>query len=236
MDITSPLLLSMGIRDREVLGWIQTKAPLLLAIGMKPIRDVRSETQKRQVVRAARVGRDRGVVNRADFGHSVRLVAVRGHDNTVLRDADVVVVDEEERDEGTLQRRTVRRGRRADALLTLLKYKSITERQFAAAESLRADMEATVARSGGSSDVLHLAPWERGGVNGRQIQACAKVRDALAGIEPRDHLTVAWMLGGGTVTGMAVYARVSDVWVTASLRRALDALVAFYDIEETTAA
>jgi hypothetical protein len=35
---------------------------------------------------------------------------------------------------------------------------------------------------------------------------------------------------------VAAYARVSDVWVAASLRRALDVLVDFYGTEQVTAA
>jgi hypothetical protein len=235
--ITSPLLLSMGIRDREALGWIQAKAPLLLSIGLKPVRDARLEADKRQHARAARVGRDLGVVDRADFGHSLRMVAVRGHDGAVLREPDVEVADEEDREPGTVRRTTVRRGRRADPLLTLYKYKSITEKQFDAAECLRADMEAAMPRlaGGGQSDV-HLAPWARGGVSGRQMEACATVREALARIGAQDQLTVAWVLAGGTISGLAAYARVSDMWVSASLRRALDVLVDFYDADEQVTA
>ena len=234
--ITSPLLLSMGIRDREVLGWIQAKAPLLLSIGLKPIRDGRVEAEKRQIARASRVGRDRGVINCTDFGHSVRLAAVRGHDNAVLREADVVIGDEEEQDPDCRGRKVVRRGRRVDPLATLYKYKSITENQFAAAECLRRDMEAAVPKlaGGGQSDV-HLAPWARGGVTGSQIRAAAAVREALAAIEPQDRLTVAWVVGGGTIRGLAAYARVREVWATASLRRALDVLVTVYDTAEAAA-
>jgi hypothetical protein len=68
------------------------------------------------------------------------------------------------------------------------------------------------------------------------MEACAAVREAMAGIGAQDQLTVAWVLSGGTISGVAAYARVSDVWVAASLRRALDVLVDFYGTEQVTAA
>ncbi len=234
--LTSPLLRSMGVRDRAMLERLRVKAPLLLAMGLEPVLQARTLASKQQAERVARVGRDRGVIDRADCGHGLRMSAVRSADGTLLREADVAVAEEDAEEPGA--RRKVRRARRADPLATLRTYKSITEQQYDAAERLRAAMEAATPSLGGAaqSDV-HLAPWARIGVTGRQIEACATVRAALTGIAPRDQLALAWVLAGGTIMGLAAFARISDQKAATSLRRALDAVVDFFaDADKETAA
>jgi hypothetical protein len=228
--LNSPLLLSMGIRDRATLDRLQFKTPALLALGLAPLKQARIEAAKAQQARAARVGRDLGVVDRCDFGHAVRLNPVRTRDGTVLREADVKVVDEADETDASNHRRTIRRARRADPLQTLWKYKSITTEQFDAGERLRANAEAATPSPGGwaQSDV-HVAPWARVGVTSRQIEACGAVRAALRAITGTDRLAITWIvLGGGTVRGAALYARICDKTVTSQLRSGLDALVSFY--------
>ena len=234
--IHSPLLLSMGIRDRATLERLQFKTPVLMAMALAPLKQARIEAGRAQFTRAARVGRDLGVVDRCDFGHSLRLSPVKAGDGTVLREADVVVVDEADNTDASNHTRTVRRARRADPLLTLWKYKSITEAQYDAAERLRASVEAATPKTGGwSASDVHTAPWARVGVTRSQIEACASVRAAMLAVDSADRLVITWIvLGGGTVGGVAMFAKICDRTVTNRLRSGLDALVAFY-AEETVA-
>jgi len=170
------------------------------------------------------------VVDRCDFGHSLRLSSVKAGDGTVLREADVVVVDEADNTDASNRTRTVRRARRADPLMTLWKYKSITEAQYDAAERLRASVEAATPKTGGwSASDVHTAPWARVGVTRSQIEACASVRAAMLAVNSADRLIITWIvLGGGTVGGVAMFAKICDRTVTNRLRSGLDALVAFY--------
>ena len=57
---------------------IRAKAPLLLALATKPMRQSRAAAPAEQLARARRVGRDLGVVNRSDYADGIRLVPIPG--------------------------------------------------------------------------------------------------------------------------------------------------------------
>jgi hypothetical protein len=232
--IVSPLLLRMGIRDREMLERLQFRTPLLLAMALEPIRTARAQATAQQRDRVARVGRDRGVVNLADFGAALRLDAVRTRDGTVLREADVLVHDEPE-EPGS--RRRIRRARRADPLDTLLKHGSINRRQHTAAMALRGDCEAATPKlpSCAAQSEVHAVPWARLGVTPSQLTASAAARDALACLRAQHLPVVIWIVGGGTITGYVIYARVHRQTATERLRAGLSELANHYYGQEEAA-
>lgn len=200
--LPSPLLAQMGIRDRAQMERIRFKTPLMFALGLtEPIKRSKLDTERAQQARAARVGRD------------------------VVRD-DVVI---EDAPDPAAPNSILRRARRADPLHTLLEHKSITRRQFDAVEALRADVESGLpSLAGASQSEVHTAPWARLAICDIQVDACASVRDAMAVVPPRHRMVLAWMLGGGTITGFLTFARVSRTTAVQGLRTALDAVAVHY--------
>jgi hypothetical protein len=223
--ISSPLLLSMGIRDREVLGWVQAKAPVFLALALKPILTSKAATADDQMARARRVGRDpRGV---SDYGHSIRLTAMHDYDGRLLRPADVEI---SATGDLTNPNRIVRRARRADSLALLKRIGTISDLDLIACERLRDDLE----RSGrslpaGTLPATRSPPWGRSGVNSEQLIAMAAVRDAMANVAARDRPALLWIVAGGGINGFVRLTGRRRQAVTGSIVAACAALVDHYD-------
>jgi hypothetical protein len=227
-QLTSPLLLRMGIRDRAMLERVRFKAPILLAIGLESIMRARVISAEHQRERAARVGRDRGVVNLCDFGADLRLNPVRAEDGTLLREADVVVRDEAAEEPGA--KRRIRRARRADPLERLLQAGSITRRQYDAAVSLRDHCEGAAPKlpSCVAQSEVHAAPWSRIGISGDQLEFNQAIREAFASVREDCQMVLGWIVGGGTLIGFARYAHVHNQTAADKLRTALTELALHY--------
>jgi Domain of unknown function (DUF6456) len=211
--LDSPLLAQLGVRDRAMVERLQHKAPLLFAQAMEPISGARDRGKQEQQARAARVGRDHGVVNLCDQGHSARTDV----------DVDVSAADPTDPD------RRIRRAFRTDPLDGLRRRNTITSRQFNAAEALRSDIEAAIPGLGGATQSeVHAAPWDRASISDNQVNAAAAVRLALAPLGPHQRLVLTWMCCGGTVSGVCLYAGVSQHTVIEQLRAALDKIVSHY--------
>ncbi|HJZ19568.1 MAG TPA: hypothetical protein VJ226_01340, partial [Bradyrhizobium sp.] len=174
----SPLLLSLGIRDRQTLGSIQAKAPIFLALALEPLRAAKAETLADQAQRISRMGRDNlGIVNGQNFGHSVRQTAIYSHNGELLRAADVEIVDAGDvRNPNSI----LRRARRTDPLETLMRVGTINGRDYEAGEILRQDLERQGAKlPAGTMPARPSPPWNRVGVNDAQREAMFAVREAL---------------------------------------------------------
>jgi hypothetical protein len=225
--IHSPLLLSIGIRDRETLGWIQAKAPLFLSIAMQPIIVAKALERSEQTARANRVGRDpRGPW---DYGPAIRQEPAYDHTGRLLRGPDVELG---EQGDVANPNQVVRRARRVDPLTTLKASGAIRENEFDAAELLRDDMElALTALPGGSMPVARTPPWGRTGVTQIQSEAMARVRAALAAVEnPSDRVVLLWAVAGGSISGLAMLHQKHHQAISASLRAALGCLVDHYGL------
>jgi hypothetical protein len=211
--LDSPLLAQLGVQDRWMVDRLQAKAPVLFAEAMRPITGARDLAEQEQQARIQRVGRDHGVVNLCDQGHSAR--------------ADVEV-DLDAADPANPDSR-IRRAYRTDPLAVLRKRKTISDRQFDAAEALRSDIEAAMpGLAGAAQSEVHLAPWDRAAVHDSQIKAAAAVRLAMAGMVGRRRLVLMWMVCGGTLGGICVYAGITQRTAVEQLQIALDVLVSHY--------
>jgi len=229
--IESPLLLSIGIRDRQALQWIQVKAPLLLAMAMQPLRDAKVAAASDQVVRAYLVGRDSfGMVDGSNYGHGIRQAPAYDHRGELLRPADVEINTE---GDVTNPNRVIRRARRSDPLVTLLRIGTITDVEFDAAESLRNELERQSASlPAGTLPGSRSPPWSRIGISAIQIDAMAAVRDALAAVSRFDRMPLLWVLAGGSIAGFARLSQRHHQAVTQALLRALVELVNHYSEDE----
>jgi hypothetical protein len=227
--IHSPLLLSMGVRDREILGWIQSKAPVYLAMALQPIRAAKKAALAEQMERVSRIGRDHlGVVDKADYGHSIRQIAVRDHNGTAIREADVEIAAQADLSNPN---RVVRRARRTDSLLLLRQGGAISEVEYRAGEMLRDDMErGQTSMAAGTEPSSRPPPWGRIGINAEQIRAIAAVRAAMATVDESDRLALLWLLAGGSVNGFVRYKRCDRARVTSSICRGLVALAKHYGL------
>ena len=105
---------------------------------LRAIPQNRIEERAEQLARARRVGWDAGLVKYSDYGPGIRLGPVRAHDGAMLREADVIVGDAPDL---YAPKRTIRRARRTDHLLVLLREGTIDQRQADAGEMLRNAME-----------------------------------------------------------------------------------------------
>jgi hypothetical protein len=215
--LSSPLLLTMGIRDRWALERIQAKSPLLLALGLEPVSRSKVDADRASLARVMRM-------KRAPPG---RTKDMRDANGRLLRAADEESdIDARDLDHPT---RRIVRTRRADPLHTLLKHKSITARHFDAAEVLRADMEEGTPRMAAAwQSEVHSSPWGKASVSDRQVQAIGQVRSALAAVPRRDRLVLAWMIAGGTISGFKLYARCHADTAVSGLRNALSAVADEY--------
>lgn len=227
MDINSPLLLRMGVRDRAMLERLLFKAPVLMALALEPITRARMDAAGAQTARAARVGRDRGVVDLADYGHSVRLNAALSHCGVLLREADVTVAEEVESPGG---RKRVRRARRADPLDTLVKHGSIRKRHYEAACRLRTDVEGAAPRipSGAMQSEVRAAFGSRLGVSMTQMKHADAMRAAMEAVSRRHRAVVGWLVGGGTISGFCAFAHVHNQTAAHGLKAGLGELADYY--------
>ena len=170
------------------------------------IRSARAADDIARVSRAARVGRDDGVQHGRDYGPGLRLRPMRGRRRGErLRDADVEIEDGPDPDRPN---NTVRRARRSDPLVALLRAQTITAREFDAAELLRDELQAAQASipcTGQAS--IHVQPFRRTGVSDRQVNAAGAARRAMAAVAVVNRAVVLWIVLGGTVEGFALYAR-----------------------------
>ncbi|MEJ0019740.1 MAG: hypothetical protein WDN25_24940 [Acetobacteraceae bacterium] len=170
------------------------------------IRSARAADDIARVARAARVGRDDGVQHGRDYGPGLRLRPMRGRRRGErLREADVEIEDGPDPDRPN---NTVRRARRSDPLVALLRAQTITAREFDAAELLRDELQAaqaTIPCTGQSS--IHVQPFRRTGVSDRQVNAAGAARRAMAAVAVVNRAVVLWIVLGGTVEGFALYAR-----------------------------
>jgi hypothetical protein len=139
------------------------------------IRAARVADELARVARAARVGRDDGVQHGRDFGPGLRLRPARGRRRGErLREADVEIEDGPDPDRPNI---TVRRARRSDPLVALLRAQRITAREFDAAELLRDELQsaqASIPCTGQSS--IHVQPFRRTGISDRQVNAAGAAR------------------------------------------------------------
>jgi hypothetical protein len=180
-----------------------------------------------QLVRARRVGRDLGVVNRSDYGHGIRLAPIRGPGGTILREADVVVGDETDQHRPNV---TVRRARRTDPLEVLKRAGTINAREREAGEMLRDAIERSQpSLPGVSRSEVHIAPWNRVAISERQLKACQCVRRALAVLDNVVAAVVLWIVrDGGTIRGYAALMHVRHTTAAELLHRGLSALADHY--------
>jgi hypothetical protein len=230
LPIHSPLLLSIGIRDRETLGWIQTKAPFFLSMAMQPIIDAKRLQHAEQFARVSRVGRDHlGVVDTADYGHSIRQMAAYDHTGALLRGPHVEL--EERQGDIANPNHVVRRARRVDPLFTLKTNGTVRENEFEAAERLRDDMEmALTTLPGGTVPSARTPPWNRSGFTEGQSQAMARVRGAIEAVSPIDRMALLWTVAGGSIGGLATLNQLHHQTVTSRLHAALGRLVDHYGL------
>lgn len=136
----------------------------------------------------------------ADVGPTLRLEPVEG-----WREADVSV--ETVRDPAAPSR-VIRRAVRADPLLALLRARSITTREFEAAEALRFSLEALtppLGQTGGLS--VQTAAFLRKPISVVSLEACKIAREAAAALGRLQWEAVLWVCLGGSVTGYSAYRR-----------------------------
>jgi hypothetical protein len=198
----SPILERMGIRDRAMLERVRQAAPLMLDLALEPIRLAKETAARAERIRVTRIGRP---IARED-----------------------IEIDHDARDPDKPGRRIVR-ARRADPMHTLLKLGSVSKRQYDAMEALRGSIENSLPALGGAAQSeVHAAPWDRVAVTDQSVAACATIREVMAAVLRQDRLVLAWMAGGGTMSGYVLYAKIQRQRAVKGLRAALDAVATFY--------
>ena len=198
------------------------------------IRQTRIGARAEQVARARRVGRDYGIVATCDYGPGLRLEPVHAHDGALLREADVMVADAPDPD---APKRTIRRARRTDHLLSLLREGTIDRRQADAGELLYNAMErAQCSLPAVSRSEVHVPPWDRTAISEQQLKARRHVDSALAALDNAVTPAVLWVLDGGTIRGYAAFAHVRHMTVADLLCRGLSALADHYRLAVSTVA
>jgi len=96
---------------------------------------------------------------------------------------------------------TIRRARRKDSLLALLRARTIEPYHVEAAERLRADMEASSPSMPGALRFgVHVAPFQVTGIAERHLAAAKSVRKAFAAIGADALPVVDCILRGSTIT------------------------------------
>ncbi len=214
---------------RVRLNRIRAKAPLLLALATEPVRQARTTARTEQLARARHVGRDLGVVNRSDYGPGIRLVPIRGPGGTIVREADVEVVDTPDPDAPKITRR---RARRTDPLEVLIRAGTIDAREREAGEMLRNAIEQSQPSLPGMfRSEIHVAPHDRLAISERQLKAGCHVRKALAALDDVARPAVLWIVrDGGTIRGYAAVAHMRHTTAAELLRRGLCALADHYQL------
>ena len=131
-----------------------------------------------------------------------------------------------------IPKRTIRRARRTDHLLVLLREGTIDQRQADAGEMLRNAME----RSQRSMPVTprsegHVAPWDRTAISEQQLKAGCHVRRALAALDDVTRPGVLCILRDGwTIRDYAAFAHVRHTTAAKLLCRGLGALADHYEL------
>jgi hypothetical protein len=123
----------------------------------------------------------------------------------------------------------VRRARRSDPLVALLRAGTITACEFDAAELLRDELQAAQASipcTGQSS--IHVQPFRRTGISDRQVNAASASRRAMAAVAVVKRAVVLWIVLGGTVEGFALYARTRRAPCSERLKAGLGELADHY--------
>ena len=198
------------------------------------IRQNKAEARADQLTRARRVGRHAGPVNTSDYGPGIRLEPIHARDGTLLREADVLVADAPDPD---APRRTIRRARRTDHLLTLLREGTIDRRQADAGERLRIAMErAECSLPAVSRSEVHVAPWDRVPLSEQKLKAQRHVSRALTTLDSTLKSVVLWVLDGATIRGYAEWKHMRHTTAAELLRRGLSALADYYKIAMQNAA
>jgi hypothetical protein len=193
------------------------------------IRVARAGDELTRIARAARVGSDDGVRHGQDYGPGLRLRPARGrHRGERLREADVEI---EDGPDPARPNNTVRRARRSDPLVALLRAGTITMREFDAAELLRDELQAAqtpIPCTGQSS--IHVSPYQRIGISDRQVNATSASRRSLAAVGVLNRAVVLWIVLGGTIRGYATFAHVRHTTSAEQLRSGLVALAEHYQL------
>lgn len=130
----------------EVLPWPRGPRPdppsrpaIVQPAGSGRVRVSREAEEAARLARVARIGADDGVQNGRDHGPGIRLRAIRGRRNEIIREPDVVKEDGPDPDGPN---RVVRRARRVDPLRALKRVGTLQDRDIDAVERLRGDLEA----------------------------------------------------------------------------------------------
>ena len=191
----------------------------------RTIASGRDAAELAQLARAGRVGRDDEVRAGRDFGPGVRLVSVHARRRGgVLREADVTLEDGAEPD---APNRIVRRARRIDPLVVLLRTGTITGQGFDAVERLRADMQAAAATIAISSTEApsRLPAHQRVAIGDRPVAAASHLRQALAAVAPLNQAELLWVALGGSLSGYATFTRTRHGMAAERLRGAVGELL-----------
>jgi hypothetical protein len=211
---------------------IRSKAPILLALALEAIRESRQTAAQEALARARRVGQDNGIRQHSDFGHGIRLEAIVSGD-TVVREADISI---EDAPDPRNPRIIVRRARRTDSLHVLWRMGTIDHRQIDAGERLRWSMERSLAPLPGiAQSEVHTSPFSRVVIAQGQLKAVRQVRHAGEAMG-RCRTAVLWILMGGSINGLAAWARCHKTTASELVQDGLDLLADHYGLPEAKAA
>jgi hypothetical protein len=206
---------------------IRAKSPLLLEMALEAIRKGRIADELARLAQVARVGQDNGIRSGRDHGPGIRLQTVRmRRDQGVLRTADVQIEDGPDPEKPNA---TVRRARRSDPLLDLLRARTISNAGCDAMERLRGQIEASSpAMPGGGASEVHVAAFQRTSISDKQIINCSLAREAMAAIRGLHRPVVLWVAVGGSLRGYAAHTQVSRAACTDWFKGGLERLVEHY--------
>jgi hypothetical protein len=226
--IESPLLLSMGISNRDALNRIRAKAPGFLASGLADIKKRKVVARQVELARAIMIGRDPdSAAGNSDVGPSIRRRAIRARGGKVLREADRIVERVTDPDSGTVE---VRRARRADPLVTLFRLGSIERRHVQAGDRLRDDMcLSEVHIASGCRVKMPRSASQHDGISDHTIKARDRLRAALGAVAARDRRPLLWVLRYGSISGLAREDSMRPSTVSTAVHDALAALSDHYD-------
>lgn len=190
------------------------------------VRLARQQAEREAAERARRVGRDTGVQDRCDRGHSIQHMLIRDGQGHVLRPVELAV--EEVRDPDNPKRRQ-RRARRSDPLVALRRAGSISRRGWDAGERYRRDLEGTRVPIRVGVPLAAGQGAQAGQPFISQVKAWTKVRRALAVVPPHSRAVLDWVVAGrGTITGYAAECHVCHSTASTWLSHALEHLADHY--------